>query len=78
MLEWDDIGPVDMEIYGAAWLRSGDRNWRKRSAKTPPSPAGLAKSANHFTCATEHPYWAKGRRPVAIIGRHAFYRLDRY
>lgn len=46
--------------------------------QNPSSLPGLAKSANHFTCATEHPYWAKGRRPVAIIGRHAFYRLDRY
>jgi len=45
------------------------------------SPArlpGLAKFANHFNLATKLPYWAKGKRPVAIIGRHAFYRLEHY
>jgi N-acetylmuramoyl-L-alanine amidase len=38
----------------------------------------LSKFANHFTRTTERPYWAKGQRPVAVIGRHAFYRLERY
>lgn len=45
------------------------------------SPArlpGITKFANHFTRTTERPYWAKGKRPVAVIGRHAFYRLDKY
>lgn len=46
--------------------------------QTPAQLPGLAKSANHFTRATELPYWAKGERPVAVIGRHAFYRLKRY
>ena len=36
---------------------------------------GLTRSANHFTRKTERPYWAAGQEPVAIIGRHAFYRL---
>ena len=39
---------------------------------------GLARSANHFTRATERPYWAAGQRPVAIIGQHAFYWLKHY
>lgn len=45
------------------------------------SPARLpdfTNGANHYTCATEHPYWARGKQPVAIIGRHAFYRLEHY
>jgi len=46
--------------------------------QTPARLPGLAKSANHFTRATEHPYWARGQRPVAVIGRHAFYRLEHY
>jgi spore germination cell wall hydrolase CwlJ-like protein len=36
---------------------------------------GYSKGANHFTRSVEKPDWARGQRPVAIIGRHAFYRL---
>jgi spore germination cell wall hydrolase CwlJ-like protein len=39
---------------------------------------GVAMSANHYTRVTERPVWAKGKRPVAVIGRHAFYRLKHY
>jgi spore germination cell wall hydrolase CwlJ-like protein len=46
--------------------------------QTPDRLPGLARGANHFTRATERPYWAKGKRPVAVIGRHAFYRLQPY
>jgi spore germination cell wall hydrolase CwlJ-like protein len=46
--------------------------------ETPGRLPGLARFANHFTCANERPYWARGKRPVAIIGRHAFYRLEHY
>ena len=35
----------------------------------------LVGAANHYTLATEHPYWAKGKRPVAIVGGQAFYKL---
>jgi hypothetical protein len=46
--------------------------------ETPDRLPGVAKSANHFTRATEHPYWAEGQQPVAIIGRNAFYKLEHY
>jgi hypothetical protein len=36
---------------------------------------GYTKMANHFTRKTERPYWARHKRPVAVIGNHAFYRL---
>jgi N-acetylmuramoyl-L-alanine amidase len=39
---------------------------------------GLTRAANHYTRATERPAWAAGKHPVAIIGRHAFYRLKHY
>jgi len=39
---------------------------------------GLANAANHYTRVNERPYWAKGQRPVAIIGAHAFYKLRQY
>jgi hypothetical protein len=48
------------------------------ACQTPARLPGLAKSANHFTRTTERPYWTKGRRPVAVIGHHAFYKLKRY
>ncbi len=31
--------------------------------------------ANHFTRCDENPPWARGHRPVAMIGAHAFYKL---
>lgn len=34
------------------------------------------RGATHFTHKSEKPYWAEGHMPVAIIGRHAFYRLE--
>lgn len=37
----------------------------------------LTQSATHFTHKNEKPYWSIGRSPVAVIGNHAFYRLDR-
>ena len=46
--------------------------------RTPDQLPGLVGSANHYTRATERPVWAVGRQPVAIIGRHAFYRLKHY
>jgi spore germination cell wall hydrolase CwlJ-like protein len=46
--------------------------------QTPEKLPGLTRSANHYTCATECPAWAKGVQPVVIIGRHAFYRLKHY
>jgi spore germination cell wall hydrolase CwlJ-like protein len=48
------------------------------TCQTPDRLPGLVKSANHFTRNTERPYWARGKRPVAIIGRHAFYHLEHY
>jgi spore germination cell wall hydrolase CwlJ-like protein len=43
--------------------------------RTPDSLPDLVASADHYTLADEHPYWARGRQPVARIGRLAFYRL---
>jgi len=48
------------------------------ACQTPDRLPELVGSANHYTRATERPYWAKGRRPVAVIGRQAFYQLEHY
>lgn len=32
--------------------------------------------ATHYHAAGITPYWAKGQTPVAVIGRHIFYRLE--
>jgi spore germination cell wall hydrolase CwlJ-like protein len=33
--------------------------------------------ANHYhaTWMKKLPYWARGKKPVKIVGQHAFYRL---
>lgn len=33
------------------------------------------KGATHYHARNVQPYWAKGQRPVAVVGRHIFYRL---
>jgi hypothetical protein len=35
----------------------------------------LAKGANHFHEISVHPKWARGRKPVAVIGKHKFFKL---
>lgn len=38
----------------------------------------LVRSANHYTLATERPWWARGKKPIVVLGRHAFYKLKRF
>ncbi len=35
----------------------------------------ITEHATHYHAAGITPYWAKGRTPIKIIGRHKFYRL---
>jgi spore germination cell wall hydrolase CwlJ-like protein len=42
---------------------------------TPQRLPGITRRATHFTRSDERPYWARGHRPVAVIGEHAFYRI---
>lgn len=37
---------------------------------------GYSRGANHYTRTDERPYWARGEKPVAVIGAHSFYRLE--
>jgi Cell Wall Hydrolase len=46
--------------------------------ESPAQLPGLVCCATHYTRTSEHPYWARGQRPVAIIGRHSFYKLEHY
>jgi N-acetylmuramoyl-L-alanine amidase len=50
----------------------------RTACHSPNDLPGITKAANHFTRTDEKPYWAEGQQPVAIIGQHAFYRLERY
>ncbi|MBI1853559.1 MAG: cell wall hydrolase [Planctomycetes bacterium] len=34
------------------------------------------RGADHFSRKDEQPWWARGRIPIAVIGNHAFYRLN--
>ncbi len=46
--------------------------------EVPAALPGIANSADHFTRVDERPYWARGKRPVAIIAQHAYYKLKHY
>lgn len=37
---------------------------------------GITHQANAFDNKSAKPWWAKGLKPVAVIGNHAFYRLS--
>jgi N-acetylmuramoyl-L-alanine amidase len=41
----------------------------------PSNQVSITHHATHFTRKEEKPWWAKGYRPVVVIGEHAFYRL---
>lgn len=47
-------------------------------ARQPERLGSLTNRATHYTLKREKPYWAKGKKPVAVIGQHAFYRLTDY
>lgn len=36
----------------------------------------FAEGATHFDALRNRPYWAQGKRPVAVIGKLAFYKLN--
>jgi N-acetylmuramoyl-L-alanine amidase len=67
----------------AATIRAAKRSPRWQDALSiadriylePGSFHNVTHGANHFTVKTEKPFWAKGRRPVAIVRHHAFYKL---
>jgi N-acetylmuramoyl-L-alanine amidase len=66
-------GLIDKFRWEVDWLKA--LQLAQTVCQNPETLPGLAQSANHFTLATECPYWAEGEKPVAVIGRHAFYRL---
>jgi len=35
------------------------------------------KGADHYCARRSNPYWAKGKKPVCIIGNHKFYKLKK-
>ena len=44
-----------------------------------PQRVGTAtRGATHYTRKEEKPYWARGKKPVVVIGHHAFYRFEHY
>ena len=54
------------------------RQVAKTTCQTPEQLPGISKAANHYSRVDEQPYWAKGHLPVAVIGRHAFYKLKHF
>ena len=35
------------------------------------------KNADHYCTLKTNPYWAKGKKPIAVINNHKFYRLNK-
>ena len=36
----------------------------------------VTKNADHYCTLKTNPYWAKGKKPVKIIGNHKFFKLN--
>lgn len=64
---YDDLKHL-LECPQAKWAL-----WLERNLKN----LNLAKigNANHYHADYVSPYWARGKTPVASIGRHRFYKL---
>jgi N-acetylmuramoyl-L-alanine amidase len=45
-------------------------------ASRPPA-TDLTAGADHFENVDRTPFWARGRKPVAVVGRHKFFRLNK-
>jgi len=64
------------------WCRDENYgNALKIAATLVHNPQSLGNStyqATHYTRKREKPYWARGKKPVAVIGQHAFYKLSDY
>ena len=50
----------------------------RMACHTPEDLPGITGLANHYAGVDIIPFWAEGIEPVAVVGSHAFYRLDRY
>lgn len=50
----------------------------RTACHTPEDLPGITALANHYAGVDITPFWAQGIEPVAVVGGHAFYRLDRY
>lgn len=48
------------------------------ACQTPDRLPGITKQATHFSVTGKTPWWAKDQKPVAVVGRHTFYRMARY
>ncbi len=71
---WNNKGPEDLQHL----MRLPQASYAKRlSRDLARLDRSLVGEANHYhaTWMRKKPYWAKGRQPTKVIGRHAFYRL---
>lgn len=64
------VAVTQADIHFATCLRIA----RRAAAGT---LADRTHGATHYHADYVSPYWAKGRTPAAVIGRHIFYRLER-
>lgn len=81
------LGEVTHPKWYTSLNRTTPADLVRRMSKTPqwnfavslvsgPPKTKLARGSNHYTKASESPSWARGHRPVVVLGRHAFYRLN--
>jgi spore germination cell wall hydrolase CwlJ-like protein len=53
----------------APWALYLERNITKMNR------AKIGNADHYFADYIKPPYWARGKKPVALIGKHKFYRL---
>lgn len=68
----------DPNLPAMQTLDANDKMYRKclisvLEAIDTPDDADLTKGATHYATKDIEPYWAKGKEPCAVLGRHRFW-----
>lgn len=65
----------------AGWFKSTMTPEAIRIARAVVAGRDLKRSivgnADHYCTITSSPYWAKGKKPVAVFGQHKFFKLNK-
>lgn len=66
---WNQAEKAQRRLSGVseATLEVANRAWQASKV------ANKTRGATFYHTTTSHPYWAKGKRPCAVIGDHVFY-----
>ena len=73
------LNKMDKDILYLKALRHARFNEAMEISRTlfrnPEALPRRVRGADHYDQSNAHPYWARGIRPVSVLGHHAFWKL---